>query len=108
MATRFYDHLKSLKDIAQFVVIKNQDVTGYFDGSLPVETFTATENFGRYGFFPEADWLGRRGLEHMVVGKFASFRLPYLEAATLKRSRRFDVCGCYPCVQHLLFNSCGP
>ncbi|GAB9167376.1 ATP-binding protein [Bradyrhizobium diazoefficiens] len=52
LATRFYDHLMSLKDIAQFVVIENKDVPEDVEGPLPVETFTANRNSGRYGFFP--------------------------------------------------------
>lgn len=52
LATRFYDHLTSLKDLGQFVVIENKDVPEDVDGPMPIETFTANPNSGRYGLFP--------------------------------------------------------
>ncbi|MCK1417649.1 hypothetical protein IVB55_32865 [Bradyrhizobium sp. CW4] len=52
LATRFYDHLASLKDTTQFVVIENKDVPEDVAVPMPVETFTANPDSGRYGFFP--------------------------------------------------------
>ncbi|CUT13550.1 ATPase involved in DNA repair [Bradyrhizobium sp.] len=52
LATRFYDHLTSLKDLGQFVVIENKDVPEDVVGPMQVETFTANPNSGRFGLFP--------------------------------------------------------
>ncbi|MGL9620220.1 hypothetical protein QRQ56_19565 [Bradyrhizobium sp. U531] len=52
LATRFYDHLASLKDVAQFVVIENKDPPADVAKPMPIQTFTANPNSGRYGLFP--------------------------------------------------------
>ncbi|MGY3501691.1 hypothetical protein [Bradyrhizobium sp. USDA 4471] len=52
LATRFYDHLASLKDIGQFIVIENKDPPSDVAEPMPIETFTANPESGRYGLFP--------------------------------------------------------
>lgn len=52
LATRFYDHLASLKDIGQFIVIENKDTPSDVAKPMPIETFTANPDSGRYGLFP--------------------------------------------------------
>ncbi|WP_143270306.1 hypothetical protein [Bradyrhizobium sp. Ghvi] len=52
LATRFYDHLASLKDIGQFIVIENEDPPSDVAKPMPIETFTANPDSGRYGLFP--------------------------------------------------------
>jgi peptidoglycan hydrolase CwlO-like protein len=52
LATHFYNHLASLEGLGQFVVIENADPPTDLDKTLPVQTFTANPDSGRYGFFP--------------------------------------------------------
>jgi hypothetical protein len=65
LATRVYAS-REPEGYWTFVVVETKDVPEDVGVPLPVETFTATPNSGRYGLFPlrRTSQLGADGLEH--------------------------------------------
>lgn len=52
VALSFYDHLTSLKDFAQIIVLENADPPEGIDDEVDVQVFTGQRDTGRYGLFP--------------------------------------------------------
>jgi hypothetical protein len=52
LATRFYEHLSSLKDIGQFIVIENTDPPEGIGALAHVHVFSGENGVGRQGLFP--------------------------------------------------------
>jgi hypothetical protein len=55
LATHFYNHLASLEDLGQFIIIENADPPTDLAKAPNIETFTASRDLGRYGLFPLND-----------------------------------------------------
>jgi hypothetical protein len=53
LATHFYHHLASLKDMAQIIVIENSDPPEVIYPFARIETFSGRLGLGRYGLFPK-------------------------------------------------------
>lgn len=52
LATHFYEHLASLRNIGQIVVIENSDPPAVAHDLASIHTFTGEVDTGRFGFFP--------------------------------------------------------
>lgn len=51
----FYNHLSSLKDIAQILILENSDPPPEVTKKLHIEVFTGKRGQGRFGFFPTVE-----------------------------------------------------
>jgi hypothetical protein len=54
LAIHFYQHLASLKDMAQIIIVENSDPPEETFPLAHIETFTKRYRSGRYGLFPKA------------------------------------------------------
>jgi peptidoglycan hydrolase CwlO-like protein len=52
LSVHFYEHLASLKDLAQIIVVENSDPPEQIRSLAHIETFTGRAGVGRYGLFP--------------------------------------------------------
>jgi hypothetical protein len=48
----FYEHLATLKNLAQIIVVENSDPPDQIRPLAHIETFTGRTDVGRFGLFP--------------------------------------------------------
>jgi predicted nuclease with TOPRIM domain len=52
LSVHFYEHLATLKDLAQIIVVENSDPPDQIRSLAHIETFTGRTDVGRFGLFP--------------------------------------------------------